>query len=105
MKNFGVFFCIFFTSLVLLFSCVDSAGELTPGVSRELAVERKSLISDISYSLFFVLPKEKENPVKGKIDISFFLSSKDDVVLDFVRRDGDTTNNKILIVNGGGVGL
>lgn len=100
MKNFGVFFCIFFTSLVLLFSCVDSAGELTPGVSRELAVERKSLISDISYSLFFVLPKEKENPVKGKIDISFFLSSKDDVVLDFVRRDGDTTNNKILIVNG-----
>lgn len=56
---------------------------ITEGVSWELAEYRKNLISDIRYDISFQIPEATNLKVKGEETISFRLSRKDDVVLDF----------------------
>ncbi|MCR4583110.1 MAG: aminopeptidase [Prevotella sp.] len=56
---------------------------LTKGVSKELADQRKAIISHVSYKLTFNIPSESTVPVSGKVVISFNLATKTDVVLDY----------------------
>lgn len=55
-----------------------------PGVSQELAKFRKALISDIHYKLKFVIPEDKQLPVRGDLSIRFNLeNTRSDIPLDF----------------------
>lgn len=56
---------------------------LDKGVSKELAEQRKAIISNVSYDLTFNIPAEQKAKVTGKAIISFDLKTKDNVILDF----------------------
>jgi aminopeptidase N len=60
-----------------------SAQQLEKGVSKELAQQRKSNISNVVYNLTFNIPADVKTPITGKAVISFDLKQKADVVLDF----------------------
>ena len=56
---------------------------LEKGVAKELAEQRKSNISHVTYDLSFDIPANPQMKVTGKATISFILKERDDVVLDF----------------------
>ncbi len=60
-----------------------SAQIVSKGVSKELAEHRKSNISNIIYDLYFNIPANPHDHVKGKATITFDLKVWEDVVLDF----------------------
>lgn len=66
---------------VVFISCNKTT--IDEGVSIELAKNRKENISNISYNLLFNIPVLKSKSVSGKVDITFNLNKKSDVILDF----------------------
>ncbi len=94
-------FIAFVIVMSVLTSCFyrsDSDDELTcPGVSKELADMRKSLISDLQYDLSFVIPSEMDSCVQGKSCITLTLKDKERVVIDF---KADDSSLLTLSVNG-----
>lgn len=79
-----------FLSVLLLWGCLACENKrslpealMEPGVSRELALSRKKQVKNVQYQLFFSLPSSREEPVKGTAGISFHLSGKEPVILDF----------------------
>lgn len=85
--------------LALLFmACTQSRLPVEKGVSEELARHRKSVISDITYELYFSIPAEIKKTVNGKASVLFNLkNTKSDLQLDF---KGDTTTKYSIIANG-----
>lgn len=72
--------------------------KLTNGVSRELAIYRKSVLSHLNYKLEFDIPMDKQKGIEANGLISFQLSAnKHPLQLDF--REG-TENIKSVSVNG-----
>lgn len=99
----------FFLSALLLLLAACSAGApeetvendpivLEPGVSLQLAIERKARVSNILYSLWFDIPAFEDDPIDGEIDIRFDLSDgSEPLLLDFKE---DPRKLKQLNVNG-----
>ncbi len=54
-----------------------------PGVSRELAVYRRAIVSSLEYELGFTIPAEKDSLIKAWAKIGFELKAKLPVLLDF----------------------
>jgi len=68
---------------LLIISCKESK-EIAPGVSLELANERKELLSEINYHLEFDIPSIKSDPIEASVRIEFNLSEGfDDLAIDF----------------------
>ncbi len=72
-------------ALIALFPSKTSADVLheVKGVSKELALSRKSVMSDIVYNLDFTIPENRDSAVLGKESIGFVLKKIGTVVLDF----------------------
>ena len=86
---------------LFLCSCLGSKYVSNPlvetGVSRNLALYRKSLISNINYTLFFDIPSEKTQEIPASEILSFQLSKLKAIQLDFKE---DASKLKTLTVNG-----
>lgn len=54
-----------------------------PGVSRELAVYRRAIVSSLEYELGFTIPAEKDSLIRAWAKIGFELKAKLPVLLDF----------------------
>ncbi len=77
-------------------SCTGNKPELTSeGVSLELSQYRAETVSDIKYSLSFSIPEQVSDPVTGKEKLTFRLSGKKDVILDFT-----SSSYSSVLVNG-----
>ena len=73
--------------LFLLMGCQSENSIIKPGVSWNLAQNRKAIISDVRYKLKFDIPKDKIKPIAVEEFIDFKLSDlTNDVVLDFRQR-------------------
>ena len=74
-----------FVLLALLMLTAQSicAQNLEKGVSKQLAKSRKAAISNVKYDLTFTIPADASKKVLGKALITFDLSKKQDVILDF----------------------
>ncbi len=85
--------------LVLFFSgCSQPKIQVNTGVSQELAHSRKSLVSNISYNLSFIIPKKQKESVKGTETLRFDLTNTQQCLqLDF---KGDTTIRYSILSNG-----
>src|SRR6185437_16345772 len=59
----------------------DSAGLMTPGISRGLAAHRAAQIRDVRYSL--TLDLTRLDTARGSVRVSFQLRAPGEVVLDF----------------------
>ena len=74
-------------TLVVAVLCLTAvctyAQQLSKGVSKELAAQRKTNISNVIYDLTFNIPANQHDKVTGKNIITFDLKEKADVVLDF----------------------
>lgn len=57
------------------------------GISEVLAKQRKQLLSEISYSLYFSIPRKAEAPIPSNVEITCNLQSKERLVLDFNASD------------------
>ncbi len=70
-------FLPFFLSACALSASAQQGGfvAIEPGISQSLAVYRKSVLSDIRYSLLFNIPAEKTDPVTATETVAFRLSS------------------------------
>jgi len=83
MKLLRIFHCYFTLLTLLIFSC-NMPTEIAPGVSLELANERKELLSEINYHLEFDIPSIKSDPIEASVRIEFNLSEGfDDLAIDF----------------------
>ena len=79
--------------LLLLFvsmggwSCQSPPSELPSpelGVSRSLADQRKALISDLHYRLFFSIPSDREEEIPARVTVGFrYQGGVEPLVLDF----------------------
>ena len=65
----------------ILQAASDTAGLMTPGVSRALATRRSSQIRDVRYRLD--LDVSRPDTARGVVHISFRLKSPGDVIVDF----------------------
>ena len=74
------------------------AQQLTKGVSKELAAQRKANISNVIYDLTFHIPGNPQQKITGKNVITFDLKEKADVVLDF---QGEFDGNCTVIIRKG----
>jgi len=63
-----------------LWSCDNPAPQ--PGVSLELAKERRAIIDSLKYALHFNIPEETYGSIKASETLSFRLNAKTDVFLD-----------------------
>ena len=79
MKKYRLF--LIFTLCLMVLGLYAQVPE--KGVSKELAQQRKTNISNVSYDLTFNIPADAKTPVTGKAIITFDLLQKSDVVLDF----------------------
>lgn len=70
---------------VFIIACRESHQEvLENGVSKILADQRKSDLSEVHYSLHFSIPDRKDEPIKGINEISFqWQGGGKDLILDF----------------------
>ena len=69
-------------------ACGGPDGALTaPGVSEDLATQRKDRVSGIHYELEFDIPESMEEKVTGREVLSFSLSDGKDLILDFTSPD------------------
>ncbi|WP_397422317.1 M1 family metallopeptidase [Phenylobacterium sp.] len=74
-------------ALACLAATPVTAVPVTPGVSLELAMERKARLSDIRYTLTFVIPANKDENITARETVRFALTSaKSDLQLDFRER-------------------
>jgi len=74
-------------SVFLFLSCATAIEEklqIVPGVSQEIAVVRKQMLSNIIYNLSLTIPSEKTDVIRGKLELSFDLNNtKTPLILDF----------------------
>ncbi|MBQ1866546.1 MAG: aminopeptidase, partial [Bacteroidales bacterium] len=76
--------------------CSGGTSRLTePGVSLELAQERASRISGLSYEIFLDIPESRDSALSGRETVRFRSERGGKVVLDFVPEDF-----KVVSVNG-----
>lgn len=76
----------FLIALVLLLAgChnVRQDSRIDKGVSRELAEQRKAVISGINYTLWFDIPEISSEKIEGRVNIGFRLKTPRQVILDF----------------------
>lgn len=92
MKNILLFAA---TALAVFTAC--SSAAVVPGVSRELAQERKARVSDLRYGIDFSIPESIGEPCEGSVLISFKLKGRAPLQLDW--RPG-ASGIKSLEVNG-----
>ena len=86
--------------IVTLF-CTLTAGaaEILPGVSRSLAIERKSAVDNLCYDLNFKIPALRKAHVSGRAVITFtYRKCGEDLQLDFQGADGQYGGT--VLVNG-----
>jgi len=78
-----VFLLLAFAAVIS--SCSNQENELQePGISKKLAELRKKSISDLSYDLKFNIPKDKESPIQGAVEIRFaYKITGENLYLDF----------------------
>lgn len=94
---------LFILSALLFLSCssrktVTSGGEITTGVSQQLASYRKSVLSNIHYALELNIPEERSSPIQADELLRFELSSvKEALQIDFKE---DPAKISCLRVNG-----
>ncbi|MBR4381151.1 MAG: aminopeptidase [Bacteroidaceae bacterium] len=88
--------------LLLLAACTGHENNVVvePGVSLQLATQRASDISDVSYNLQFTIPAEVQQRVAGHVDINFSWQGEGSMQLDF-QGEADGT----AVVNGKAVQL
>ncbi|WP_397401756.1 M1 family metallopeptidase [Phenylobacterium sp.] len=74
-------------ALAFLVATPVKALPVTPGVSLELALERKARLSDVFYALTFIIPANKDENITARETVRFALTSaKGDLQLDFRER-------------------
>jgi aminopeptidase N len=89
-----VFLCLF---LLLVLAACTNVSPIEPGVSRNLARERATRISDLRYDLTFSIPASLEESCSGEVILRFELSGKGQLQLDF-RPGAEAVHS--LVVNG-----
>ncbi|SDV99660.1 M1 family metallopeptidase [Flavobacterium degerlachei] len=96
MKKSVLLLCVF--SLVLSCQSVKKPVLLETGISKELAIFRKSQISDVFYTLSFDIPKKKEEPIVSTLKVDLKINNnKEPLYLDFNEKK---ENLKKVVVNG-----
>jgi hypothetical protein len=86
--------------LIAVTACITSCT-VTPerGVSLELARERKQYYSNVEYSLFVSIPRDRAKHIAGRVEIGFDLLERKDVIIDFREHDsclhGVMVNNRV----------
>ena len=87
--------------ILVIYSCQSVKKTtllLENGISKELAVYRKSQVLNISYDLSFEIPKEKEHPILSQLTLKANLGNvQEPLYLDFNEKK---ENLKSVIVNG-----
>lgn len=80
------------SSMIILFlflfseiGCQDQKQDqrIDPGVSQQLAKERRDRISELTYKMSFEIYKEQDSLICAEVEIGFRLSESGSVVLDF----------------------
>ncbi len=71
-----------FTIIPLILTFLGCSGP-EPGVSLQLARERKEAISGLGYEIFFNLPEDPKAPIRATQTIRFNLETPRQIVLDF----------------------
>ncbi|MFA5648409.1 MAG: M1 family aminopeptidase [Bacteroidales bacterium] len=74
---------IIITAFVVLLASGCSNYSIIPGVTLELAQQRKAQISDITYNLSFNIPAQISDSISGIVDIVFSTNQEDALVIDF----------------------
>src|SRR3954464_4396535 len=72
---------VFLLTALLLQSAADSAGLMTPGISRQLATRRTSELGDVHYALSLDLTRL--DTAHGHVHVAFVVERPGDVILDF----------------------
>ena len=67
--------------LLLASGCTNIT--INQGVTHELAQQRKTHLSDITYNLYFNIPSLLSDPVTGTIDIIFSTRQEEALIIDF----------------------
>lgn len=87
--------------ILVIYSCQSVKKTtllLENGISKELAVYRKSQVLNVSYDLSFEIPKEKEHPILSQLTLKANLGNvQEPLYLDFNEKK---ENLKSVIVNG-----
>lgn len=84
--------------LVGFFGCTHPTTLPEKGVSRQLARQRSSQISNLEYDLHLIVPSPKDSSITGRAKISFRLNdNNEDLFLDY---KADTSQLKLVVVNG-----
>lgn len=65
------------------------------GVSKELAVYRKSLIKNLEYKLRFDIPADKDVNISARTEISFTLNKREKILLDFKAEPDENLSLKV----------
>lgn len=87
-------------ALIAVIACT-SGCTVTPeqGVTQELARERKQCYSNVEYSLFVSIPRDRAKHIAGRVEIGFDLLERRDVIIDFREHDsclhGVMVNNRV----------
>ncbi|MFA7200840.1 MAG: aminopeptidase, partial [Bacteroidales bacterium] len=91
------FITVALCTVFLLPGCASRKSLLQPGVSLQLARERKEHIAEVHYTLFFKLPAEFREPVEARQTITFRLEKPRQIILDFT---GEESNIHAVNING-----
>ena len=62
-----------------------ASAPIGPGVSEALAAERRAAIQDLRYEVRFIVPGEREEPVRGRVIARFTLTAPHRIVFDFAQ--------------------
>lgn len=96
MKKSVFLLCVF--SLVLSCQSVKKPVLLETGISKELAIFRKSQLSDVFYTLSFDIPNKKEESIMSTLKVDLKIkNNKEPLYLDFNEKK---ENLKKVVVNG-----
>ena len=69
---------LFLLVTIMAFSAVPESG-----VSEALARDRAASISSLRYNLFFLIPSQRKEPLRGSAGLQFVLKQPREVVVDF----------------------
>ena len=99
MRN--LFRAFIITSLFLFISSCNNSSPTKAlyeeGVSKSLAEYRKEHFKDVIYNLYFSIPEEREQIVKGCSEINFKIEKSCDIIIDF---RAETSQIDSLLLNG-----
>src|SRR5688572_13252717 len=62
-----------------------AAAPIGPGVSEQLAAERRAAIQELRYDVHFTVPSARTEPVRGRATVHVTLKAPHRVVLDFAQ--------------------